>query len=274
VIALSEFEKTDIPVIGIPLYSGQFSNAVDHAIKICVESGFGNNLRISTTGAHGMVISRKDMKFRNVLKSCYLNLPDGMPGVWVGRIKGAKMMERCYGPDFFKAVLSASAGHEVNHFFCGGKQGVADELKSVCEKTMGNHNIKGTFSPPFLPMSDRELSQLGKRINECNTDILWIGLSTPKQELFAERIAGFVNVGFIVTVGAAFDFYTGHVKQAPKWVQKNGIEWLFRLLCEPKRLWRRYGTIVPLFVWYNLQELLTGKFYSNSNITKEGVIIK
>jgi N-acetylglucosaminyldiphosphoundecaprenol N-acetyl-beta-D-mannosaminyltransferase len=263
---LKEVKKSRIPVIGIPLYSGTFSDAVDHVLETCVESKCKNNFCISATGAHGMVIGKNDFDFRKVLKSFYLNLPDGMPGVWVGRLKGCKRMERCYGPDFFKAVISSSANRGINHFFCGGKQGVADELKNVCEKSMGNGNIKGTFSPPFSAMSDQELSELGKKINDCNTNILWIGLSTPKQELFAQRIAQFVNVNFIITVGAAFDFYTGNVRQAPKWVQRNGIEWFFRLLCEPKRLWRRYSTIVPLFIWYNFAEIAIGKFFAKQAI--------
>jgi N-acetylglucosaminyldiphosphoundecaprenol N-acetyl-beta-D-mannosaminyltransferase len=270
---VSTVEKNKISVIGIPLYSGAFADAVNHVIETCSCTGniLLKNLCISATGAHGMVTSKQDQKFRNTLESFYLNLPDGMPGVWVGRLKGKKIMERCYGPDFFNAVISASAMQPISHFFCGGKEGIADELKDVCEKKMNNHHIVGTFSPPFSPMSDQELRVLCEKINACKTDVLWIGLSTPKQELFAARISKFVNVRFIITVGAAFDFYTGHVKQAPKWVQKSGLEWFFRLMCEPKRLWRRYGTIVPLFIWYNLIELFQGKFFAVSVNSSECV---
>src|SRR5690606_709595 len=145
-------------------------------------------------------------------------------------------MERCYGPDFFRETMVATNQKEIKHFFCGGKDGIAEELKKVCETKFANFNVVGTFSPPFREMKDDELKELAAKINALNTNIVWIGLSTPKQEIFAYSLSKFTNVNFICTVGAAFDFHTGKVKQAPSWVQKMGLEWFFRLLMEPKRL--------------------------------------
>jgi N-acetylglucosaminyldiphosphoundecaprenol N-acetyl-beta-D-mannosaminyltransferase len=187
-----------------------------------------------------------------------------MPGVWVGKLKGAKKMERCYGPDFFKEVIIASKFRRMNHFFCGGKEGVAKELKRICEEKFENHNIVGIYSPPFRELTDDEMKVLAEDINSKNSDIVWIALSTPKQEIFAYRLSKFTNVHFICTIGAAFDFYTGKIKQAPGWLQLVGLEWLFRLIIEPRRLWKRYFEIVPLFIWYNFLELVKGKFFGKS----------
>ncbi|NQT26454.1 WecB/TagA/CpsF family glycosyltransferase, partial [candidate division KSB1 bacterium] len=169
----------------------------------------------------------------------------------------------CYGPDFFRDVIFATRDKNIQHFFCGGKGGVAKELKKVCEDKYHNYNVIGTFSPPFREMIDEELQALANKINQLGTDIIWIGLSTPKQEIFAHRLSKFVNVNFICTIGAAFDFHTGKVKQAPKWIQIIGAEWLFRLVMEPKRLWKRYLEIVPLFISYNLLEYIQGDFFKN-----------
>ena len=244
-----------IKVLNIQMYDNSLNNSVNEVIELC--SGINkNNYCISATGAHGLITAYNNEKFKEILDKCYINLPDGMPGVWVGRLKGAKNMERCYGPDYFKEVMIKSSMLNIKHYFCGGKEGVADQLKLECAKTFGNNNVVGTFSPPFREMNDTELNILAQSINSLNVDIVWIGLSTPKQERFAYRLSKFTNVHFICTVGAAFDFHTGNVTQAPKFIQKIGMEWFFRLLMEPKRLYKRYFEIVPKFIYYNLIELL------------------
>jgi len=256
-----------INILNVHMYSENISTFLT-IIQYIVLVNDKNNYLVSATGAHGIITAQKDKQFSEILNSFYMNLPDGMPSVWVGRLKGAKEMQRCYGPDFFKEVIIATSDKNINHFFCGGKDGVAEELKKVCEEKYGNNNIVGTYSPPFKELSDDELLNLAIEINKLNTDIVWIGLSTPKQEIFASRLSKFTNVHFICTVGAAFDFHTGKVKQAPKWIQKVGMEWFFRLVSEPKRLWRRYFEIVPSFIWFNFLDLLKGNFYTNNHIGK------
>ncbi|MEJ5352675.1 MAG: WecB/TagA/CpsF family glycosyltransferase [Melioribacteraceae bacterium] len=250
-------------VLSVNLYSGSIPLFIKTLLNDCI--GEKKNRLVSATGAHGIIIAQKNVEFRDILNSFYANLPDGMPGVWVGKLKGAKNMGRCYGPDFFRETIIATKDYDIKHFFCGGKEGVAEELKKACEERFGNKNIVGTYSPPFREMSDNEIKDLAEKINSLNTNLVWIGLSTPKQEIFAYRLSKYTNVNFICTVGAAFDFHTGKVKQAPKWIQKIGMEWFFRLCMEPKRLWRRYIKIVPLFIWYNFVELISGKFF-NQNI--------
>ncbi len=248
-------------ITSIPIYDKSISSVVFQIINTSEFKGKSNQL-ISATGAHGIIIARQNEYFKMILKSFFLNLPDGMPSVWLGRIKGAKGMQRCYGPDFFRETITATKGYKIKHFFCGGKEGIAEELKKVCEEKYGNLNVVGTYSPPFREMTDDELKRLAEQINSLNTNILWIGLSTPKQEIFAYRLSKYTNVNFICTVGAAFDFHTGKVREAPYWIQKIGMEWLFRLIMEPKRLWKRYFEIVPLFIWYNILEFIKGEFFN------------
>jgi N-acetylglucosaminyldiphosphoundecaprenol N-acetyl-beta-D-mannosaminyltransferase len=202
---------------------------------------------ISATGAHGLVEAYKEVAFKIILQQFYWNLPDGMPLVWWGRLKGYSQMDRCYGPNFFAGVMQATSEIEVAHFFCGGKPRVAEELKSAAELKWGNKNVAGIYSPPFSPMQEVDWAELVSKVNESKAQVVWIGLSTPKQEKFAFELSKRVMVKFIITVGAAFDFHTGRLAQAPKWIQRAGLEWFFRLLKEPRRLWRRYMEIVPKF---------------------------
>lgn len=248
-----------ISVIGVPLFNGSIDDAATEVISQILKDGYKHSHCVSATGAHGIVASKHDPEFRNVLNSFYMNLADGMPGVWISKMKGAAKIKRCYGPDFFKKLIVETGDKKINHFFCGGKKGVADELKNASWIQFGNKNIVGTYSPPFREMTDEELSDLAKTIENAHTNILWIGISTPKQEKFAYRISKVCKVDFIVTVGAAFDFHIGNVKQAPKLVQRIGLEWFFRLCVEPKRLWKRYIEIVPLFIYYNILEFLSIK---------------
>lgn len=243
-------------VLGIQLYDMGMKNAVQHVSAISQMIHGKNNRCISATGAHGLIIAKKSKHFAEILNSFYINLPDGRPGAIVGRLKGAKNMEQCTGPDFFKNLIETSASTDAKHFFCGGKQGVAEELKITCEKKYNNQNIVGIYSPPFREMTVEEMKALGEDINAKDVDIVWIGLSTPKQEFFANELRNYVNVHFIITVGAAFDFHTGRLKKAPRFITKMGLEWFFRLCMEPRRLWRRYFEIVPKFIYYSIVELI------------------
>ncbi len=246
-----------VKILDIPI----FNLDLDTAIQIVMSEANHSNKLISATGAHGLVLAKKDVNFKRVLNSFYLNLPDGMPNVWVGRLKGHRNMKRCYGPDFFMELIKATATTSTRHFLCGGVSGVADKLKEVCKMKFHNSNIVGTLCPPHLPVEDFDYPAIADEINRCSADIVWIGLSTPKQEQFATHLSRFTEAKFIVTVGAAFDFHIGRVAQAPIWIQRSGLEWFFRLTKEPKRLWRRYFEIVPVFIFFNFAEVVTRKFF-------------
>jgi N-acetylglucosaminyldiphosphoundecaprenol N-acetyl-beta-D-mannosaminyltransferase len=173
-------------------------------------------------------------------------------------------MGRCYGPDFFAGLMQATSKMGVAHFFCGGKPGVAEELKAAAESNWGNKNVTGTFSPPFSLMQEADWVELVSKVSESKAQVVWIGLSTPKQEKFAFELSKRVNVKFIITVGAAFDFHTGRLAQAPKWIQQAGMEWFFRLGKEPRRLWKRYIEIVPKFAILAGVDLI--KYYLHKRI--------
>ena len=166
-------------------------------------------------------------------------------------------MQRCYGPDFFAEVMQLTREYPIKHFLCGGAEGVAARLKENCATRFSNQNIVGTYCPPFRDMDQGELQALAQQINDLEADVIWLGLSTPRQEQTALRLSVQVNARFLVTVGAAFDFHTDRIRQAPAFVQKIGMEWLFRLCMEPGRLWRRYFEIVPKFIYFNFLELIT-----------------
>jgi N-acetylglucosaminyldiphosphoundecaprenol N-acetyl-beta-D-mannosaminyltransferase len=230
-------EFTLLQITDVPIYHKGPAAAVLDVLTLL--STPPASLCISATGAHGLVEAQKDASFKKVLQQFYCNLPDGMPLVWVGRAKGFSTMARCYGPDF-----------------CGGKPGVAVELQKQVAMRFNNHQVVGTFCPPFSPMKDSDWQALSTAIENTQASIVWIGLSTPKQEYFASELARRTRVHLIVTVGAAFDFYTGLQRQAPRWMQQNGLEWFFRLCTEPRRLWRRYLELVPKFVFYGTADLL------------------
>jgi len=233
----------------IPIYEAFLKKAVSTILNELnlIPSQSGQSLCVSATGAHGIIEAHKDPNFKFILQQFYWNLPDGMPLVWWGRLKGYSQMNRCYGPDFFADIMKATSKMEVAHFFCGGKPGVVKELKLAAELKWGNKNVKGIYGPPFSPMVDTDWEELVSKIKESYAQIVWIGLGTPKQEKFAFELAKRVNVKFIITIGAAFDFHTGRLAQAPQWMQRTGFEWLFRLFQEPRRLWKRYFEIVPKF---------------------------
>jgi len=225
--------------------------------QLCVDvNHLGQPRCISATGAHGLVEAYKDASFKSILQQFYWNLPDGMPLVWWGRLKGYSQIDRCYGPDFFASIMQATSNLQVAHFFCGGKPRVAEELQAAAELKWGNKNVAGTYSPPFTPMQEADWVELVSKIKESNSQVVWIGLSTPKQEKFAYDLSKRVKVKFIITVGAAFDFHTGRLAQAPKWMQSAGLEWFFRLGKEPRRLWKRYIEIVPKFAILVMVDLI------------------
>ena len=241
-------------VIGVELYSQSLRSVVEQLVDICL-NGRKENRCVSATGAHGLVEAQASKSYKTILNSFFWNLPDGMPAVWVMKLKGNKDAERCSGPDFFEDVMLRTAQENISHYFVGGKEGVALQLKENCGMNFLNNNIVGVYSPPFREMTETELKELGDDINAKNTDIVWIGLSTPKQEKFAVRILDFIHVPFIITVGAAFDFHTGAISRSPEFFQKIGLEWFYRMCRDPKRLIRRYSKVVPSFIFYNLKEL-------------------
>jgi N-acetylglucosaminyldiphosphoundecaprenol N-acetyl-beta-D-mannosaminyltransferase len=204
---------------------------------------------VAVTGVHGVSEAQGDPTLRSILNHALLVTPDGMPMVWMGKLQGHQSIQRVYGPDLMLNLCEHSVAEGFTHFFYGGVSGVADELKRQLEARFCGLKIVGTFTPPFRRLSDAELSDLQQRVRAAQPDFFWVGLSTPKQERFmAQHISILPEAKIFIGVGAAFDLLTGRVRQAPPSMQRVGLEWLFRLAQEPKRLGRRYLVNNPLFL--------------------------
>jgi N-acetylglucosaminyldiphosphoundecaprenol N-acetyl-beta-D-mannosaminyltransferase len=203
---------------------------------------------ICVTGVHGVSEAQTDEGFREILNRAFLCTPDGMPLVWAGRWQGWKEMGRVYGPDLMEAVMELSEKKGYRHFFYGGSNGVAKALGEELAKRFPKVQIAGSYEPPFRPLNAGEEAELKRLIRETQPDMMWIGLSTPKQERFMAEHLGQLDVTLMAGVGAAFDIHAGRLRQAPRWMRRSGLEWLFRLCCEPRRLWKRYFKNNPLFV--------------------------
>jgi N-acetylglucosaminyldiphosphoundecaprenol N-acetyl-beta-D-mannosaminyltransferase len=197
---------------------------------------------------HGVTEAQNDAAFRRILNGAILNTTDGMPLVWLGRHFVGSEVERVYGPDLMLEMFSATKAAPFRHFFYGGAPGVAEELKAKLEARFPGAQIVGTFTPPFRPLNAEEESALASQVRDSRPDLMWVGLSTPKQERFMTEYLPKLDVTLMAGVGAAFDFHSGRVRQAPRWIQRSGFEWLYRMCCQPRRLARRYLVNNPLFL--------------------------
>ena len=203
---------------------------------------------ICVTGVHGVMEAQGDESFRGILNNAFLCTPDGMPMVWMGKIHGHSEMRRVYGPDLMLDICAWSESNPCRHFFFGGGPGVAERLAEKLKARFPKLEIAGTFTPPFRPLNAAEENDLREKIGAARVDMLWVGLSTPKQEKFMAEYLPKLDATLMVGVGAAFDFLSGTVKQAPRWMQRSGLEWFYRLCSEPRRLAGRYLKNNPLFV--------------------------
>ena len=226
-------------------------SAIDMAMALEVIEGWIISREphyICVTGVHGVMESQRDEDLRRIHNQAGLVTPDGMPLVWLSRLKGFRHVDRVYGPDLMLALCERSVTRGYRHFFYGGAKGVPEQLAESLQRRFPGLQVVGTFSPPFRPLTPEEDREVVRMINEANPDIVWIGLSTPKQERWMASHVDRLTAPVLIGVGAAFDFHTGRKPQAPRWMQRAGLEWLFRLLTEPRRLWRRYLINNPLFI--------------------------
>ena len=219
---------------------------------------------VCVTGVHGVMESRSDPRLFDIHNRAGLVCPDGMPLVWISHWRGAKGVERVYGPDLMRAISTRSAARGYRHFYFGGAPGVADKLAASLVAAYPGLEVAGTYCPPFRALTPEEDAEVVARINAAAPDIVWVGLSTPKQERWMASHVGRINAPVLIGVGAAFDFLAGIKRQAPVWMQKRGLEWLFRLCTEPRRLWRRYAYIVPGFLVLAAGELIHQGFSSTN----------
>ena len=216
---------------------------------------------ICLTGVHGITEAQNDVEFRRILNGAFLNTTDGMPLVWLGRHHVKPEVQRVYGPDLMNEIFAATQMAKFKHFLYGGAPGVAEELKAKLEARFPGVQIVGTYTPPFRPLNADEKRELSEKVRAAAPDLMWVGLSTPKQERFMAEYLPQLDVTLMAGVGAAFDFHSGRVRQAPRWVQRSGFEWFYRMCSEPRRLARRYLVNNPLFLWRIAGQLSGWKKY-------------
>jgi N-acetylglucosaminyldiphosphoundecaprenol N-acetyl-beta-D-mannosaminyltransferase len=214
-----------------------------------------NQQYVCVTGVHGIMESQDHPELRDIHNHAGLVTPDGMPLVWVSRVKGYSHVERVYGPDLMLACCAAFVRKGYRHFFYGGAPGVPERLAARLRERFPELAVAGTWSPPFREPTPAEDQATIDRINAAKPAIVWVGLSTPKQERWMAGHVGRLSAPVLIGVGAAFDFHAGLKRQAPRIMQRAGLEWLFRMASEPRRLWRRYLRNNPRFVWSILLQL-------------------
>ena len=198
--------------------------------------------------AHGVMRCQDDADLRAIHNQAFMVTPDGMPLVWLARHDGYTSVGRVYGPDLMLSVFAAGEGRGLRHYLYGATQPTIDALTARLTARFPRAQIAGAFAPPFRPLTVDEEIAVARRINEAEADIVWVGLSTPRQEQWMGGMRARLHAPLLIGVGAAFDFHAGIKRQAPRFIQRSGFEWAFRLLMEPRRLARRYAMVIPRFM--------------------------
>lgn len=208
----------------------------------------GRKEYVCVRDAHGVVRCQKDPELRSIHNRAFLVTPDGMPLVWALKHAGHVESDRVYGPDLMLSVFDAGSAKGLRHFLYGATAETLEQLQARLLAKFPQARIVGSYAPPFRQLSMQEEADIADRLNRSDADIIWVGLSSPKQELWMARMRDRLEAPMLIGVGAAFDFHAGLKRQAPRVIQRSGFEWAFRLLCEPRRLWRRYALVVPTFI--------------------------
>jgi N-acetylglucosaminyldiphosphoundecaprenol N-acetyl-beta-D-mannosaminyltransferase len=234
------------PVLGVPLAVTNYERTLDW-IDAAVALGAREYLCVAAV--HTVMESREDAALREAVDGAAFTVPDGQPLAWALRALGHEIDSRVYGPELMERACARAAQNGQRHYLYGGRDERA--LAQLAANLLDRHpqlQLAGGWSPPFRELSGAELEEVAARINAARPDVVWVGIGVPKQEKWMAAMRGRLDAPVLVGVGAAFDFHAGLVPQAPAWMQRRGLEWLFRLLHEPRRLWRRYARHNPRFV--------------------------
>jgi N-acetylglucosaminyldiphosphoundecaprenol N-acetyl-beta-D-mannosaminyltransferase len=234
-----------VDVLGVEISAVNMKMTLDTVIGWVMSN---DRQYVCVTGVHGVMESQRDSELAAIHNNAGLTTPDGMPMVWAGRAAGAHWIQRVYGPDMMLAVLAEAQARSWSSFLYGGAPGVPELLAERLEQRFPGLQVAGTHSPPFRSLTRDEVRETAALINASGASLVWVGLSTPKQERWMSELRPLLEAPVLFGVGAAFDFHAGRVKQAPPWMQTSGLEWLYRLSREPRRLWKRYLTNNPRFV--------------------------
>jgi N-acetylglucosaminyldiphosphoundecaprenol N-acetyl-beta-D-mannosaminyltransferase len=237
-------ENARVDVLGVHVSAVDMGMSVDRIARWLAESA---STYVCVTGVHGVMEAQRDPDLKDIHNRSGLTVPDGMPMVWAGHYAGAHWMQRVYGPDLMLNVLERAESQGWSSFFYGGAPGTADLLVSRLRLRFPGLRVAGTRAPPFRPLTPEEDTAVVAEIRRSDARLVWVGLSTPKQERWMAEHCRLLPGTVLLGVGAAFDFHAGLLSQAPHWMQQRGLEWAYRLRQEPRRLWRRYLRNNPAF---------------------------
>lgn len=245
---IHKVDKSQIPtcnILGVEIAAINMEWLLDFTLKN-IKDLSGDYMCVSNV--HTTVTAYEDLEYCAVQNGGIMAIPDGGPLSSVGRKRGKKNMRRTTGPSYMEEILKLSAEKGYRHFFYGSTKETLKKLHQALEKDYPKIQITGMFSPPFRTMTKEEDAAIVKQINKAAPDFIWVGLGAPKQEKWMAVHQGRVN-GFMVGVGAGFDYFAGNIERAPEWMQKNNLEWAYRLIQDPGRLFKRYLHTNTKFVW-------------------------
>jgi N-acetylglucosaminyldiphosphoundecaprenol N-acetyl-beta-D-mannosaminyltransferase len=230
---------TTVDLLGVPVTAQRYAEAIESLLAAAKDR---RPFRAHFATVHSLVEATGNEALETLFGSADMVAADGVPLVWLSRRRGAPWAERVCGPDVMLSLCDRGRDFGLRHYFVGGRPGIPEALAQRLIGLFPGLAVVGTVSPPFRSMDPAEDAALVDTINAAAPDVVWIGLGSPKQEFWAADHAGHLTAPLILPVGAAFDFHSGRLRRAPRWMQRAGLEWLFRLGSEPRRLLRRYVT--------------------------------
>lgn len=233
-------------VLGVGISAINMSRALEQ-LDAWIKTG--DRHYVCVCNVHSVMECRRSEEVRHVFNRAGMVTPDGMPLVWLLRRAGYRDAGRVYGPDLMLATMQTLTTSGVRHYLHGGVAGVADALAARMRARFPGIAIAGTSTPGFGPVAELCNPGVAESINQARPDIVWVGMSSPKQDLWMACMRPQLQAPVLIGVGAAFDFHVGRVPQAPRWMMRSSLEWLFRLMQEPQRLWRRYLIDNPWFLF-------------------------
>jgi N-acetylglucosaminyldiphosphoundecaprenol N-acetyl-beta-D-mannosaminyltransferase len=243
-----------VDVLGVPLALTDYEQALDWIERAVAED---NRRYVCVCNVHTVMASAEDPELRQALSSSAVNVPDGQPLVWAMNALGHSIDDRVYGPELMARACGRSAANGTRFYLYGGRnQGALVQLALNLRQRYPGVKIVGGYSPPHRPLTEHERASVAQEINSSQADVVWVGIGVPKQEKWMAQMRPLLEAPVLIGVGAAFDFHAGLVPQAPVWIQESGLEWAYRLVHEPRRLWRRYSRYNPRFVGAFARQLL------------------
>ncbi|WP_459573924.1 WecB/TagA/CpsF family glycosyltransferase [Cupriavidus sp. 8B] len=254
-MSAEEYRRKIGKVIGTPIDAISWDEAIQ---KISTWARMRESRYVCICNAHSVVTATREIEFAKVLQDADMATPDGAPVAWMLRRLGFATQERINGPDLMRLLCQHCAQEDISIYLYGSTEKTLAALKNRLSKIYPSLRIAGMESPAFGPVSEADDQATVQRINESGASIVFVGLGCPKQERWLAAHRGRVH-SVMIGVGAAFDFHAGTVKRAPEWMRKNGMEWLHRLLSEPRRLWKRYLVTNSLYIYRATLQLLADR---------------